>query len=340
MYLSKLFCLFGCILILIVSCGEDSTTSSGNGSSADGKKVRGALTLGHDDTTAYAYVFVTEGNTTLSGFEVTINSDTLVEQTISGRNVYTGYLPVESGDICSLVATGDGTELQFTASMPYPFEITSPEIGDEVEALNDLNINWTISQGADGYYYYISEQKDSSGGIVYGMNATFGQIPGALIPYEGVSQVMVGAFNGWDEMDINSVTGDSLPPEGFGCIFIAEPIPVTVVEGEAPPPDSLPQRSGRLYIEVSEGTSPQITWEPSEQVNALMLYQNLPGDDRPLWYISGMFGPPVQYGELPVGASQVFPTSGDPEPLQEGVRYIITIIHQGEDSPSTIIFVR
>jgi hypothetical protein len=102
----------------------------------------------------------------------------------------------------------------------------------------------------------------------------------------------------------------------------------TVACGHSSAPlETLRPCEGPLTVTVSSGMPPSISWTPRCAVNRVLVDDPTLGVDRfpSNWGVTlttGQFGPPVEYGIAPDGASTIEP----PRPLEVGRTYRVTVL--------------
>jgi len=84
---------------------------------------------------------------------------------------------------------------------------------------------------------------------------------------------------------------------------------------------------GPLTVAVSSGMHPSISWTPQCTLNRILVDAPTLAVDRfpSNWGVTlsaGQFGPPVEYGIAPDGASTIEP----PRPLEVGRTYTVTVL--------------
>ena len=115
-------------------------------------------------------------------------------------------------------------------------------------------------------------------------------------------------------------------------VFVGMLVCSTVACGKSTAPlMTLRPCEGPLTVAVSAGMHPSITWTPQCAVNRIVVDDvNLVLDRFATnWGVvlsTGQFGPPVEYGIAPEGASTVV----SPFPLETGKTYRVTVMRTGE----------
>ena len=91
---------------------------------------------------------------------------------------------------------------------------------------------------------------------------------------------------------------------------------------------------GPLTVAVSSGMHPSISWTPQCTLNRVLVDDPTLGVNRypSNWGVTlstGQFGPPVEYGIVPDGAS----TIESPRPLETNRTYTVTVLRTSGTSP-------
>lgn len=320
---SRIFLVFSLLVVMLIACGCSNDDDNGDGDNGDthGKDYNITVALmkqGSSDSRIYVYLRRLNNDAEpVYPSSVSIYFDSLIVYFAGGSDSIATYSRsidyLESG-IAHNFACSVGTTViaeQLILPSPYSINIIKPDDEDIFIASEVIELGWSISS-------YLSETTmiavATTGHAIISI-----QNGGSYDTTFEISSDMTSPLNG--SYDLLVWTGEYLAID-TSSIFDAE----FLIGYEASCQVRILGSSGSRQI-TYDSLNNSFSWEPADSLYwfALLDFTNYPEYEY-VWeftsyYYPFKFGPPIIYGNVPLGAVQNTPSSGSPAPLVSGNIY-------------------